>query len=101
MNEMTKTSTSMSARPPITMQQLFQIGLADIAYVKAVPQHAGKEKAMESVFRLYNKYVYPGQAVAGAMDPKRLASVKDFYVEQGIVRKKSPLEELYTNQFVE
>ena len=74
---------------------------AAVDYVKAVPQHAGKEKAMESVFRLYNKYVYPGQAVAGAMDPKRLASVQDFYVEQGIVRKKSPLDELYTNQFVE
>ncbi len=74
---------------------------AAIDYVKAVPQHKGKEKAMESVFRLYNKYVYPGQAVPGAMDPKRLASVQDFYFEQGIVRKKSPLDDLYTNQFVE
>ena len=37
-------------------------------YVKAVPQHEGKEKAMEAVFRLYNRYVYPGQETPGAMD---------------------------------
>jgi len=74
---------------------------AAVDYVKAVPQHAGKEKAMEAVFRLYNEYVYPGQDVPGAMDPKRLASVQDFYVEQGIVRERTPLDQLYTNQFVE
>ena len=45
---MTKTSTSMSARPPITMQQLFQIGLADIAYVKAVPGDSSRSYALHS-----------------------------------------------------
>ena len=34
-------------------------------YVKAVPQHEGKEKAMEAVFRLYNQYVYPGRRRSG------------------------------------
>ena len=70
-------------------------------YVKAVPQHEGKEKAMEAVFRLYNQYVYPGQATLGAMDEERLAALQDFYVGQGIVREKSPVEDLYTNRFVE
>lgn len=69
-------------------------------YVAAVPQHKGKEKAMEGVFRLYNKYVYPGQKKLGMMDESRLAALQDFYVSQGIVRKKSALSDLYTNQFV-
>jgi len=73
---------------------------AAVDYVKAVPQHEGKEKAMEAVFRLYNQYVYPGQEVIGAMDEARLTALQDFYVEQGIVRNAVPVEELYTNKFV-
>ena len=69
-------------------------------YVKAVPQHEGKEKAMEAVFRLYNRYVYPGQETPGAMDEARLAALQSFYVEQGIVREAVPVEDLYTNQFI-
>ena len=74
---------------------------AAVDYVKAVPQHEGKEKAMEAVFRLYNKYVYPGQSTVGAMDAERLAALQDFYVAQEIVRRAVPVEDLYTNQFVE
>jgi NitT/TauT family transport system substrate-binding protein len=73
---------------------------ASVDYVKAVPQHAGKEKAMEAVFRLYNQYVYPGQTTLGEMDAKRLAALQEFYVKQGIVRTAVPVADLYTNQFV-
>ncbi len=85
-------------------------GMADIMqdptgaaadYVKAIPQHKGKEKAMEAVFRLYNEYVYPGQATLGAMDRARLEKVQAFYLEQGAIREASPLDNLYTNTFVE
>ena len=85
-------------------------GMADIMadpagavadYVKAVPQNAGKEAAMEAVFKLYNEYVYPGQAVLGAMDPARLEAVQAFYVKEGFVREALPLNDLYTNQFVQ
>jgi NitT/TauT family transport system substrate-binding protein len=85
-------------------------GMADIMadpsgavadYVKAVPQNAGKEAAMEAVFKLYNEYVYPGQAVLGAMDPKRLEAVQAFYVKEGFVKEALPLDNLYTNQFVQ
>jgi len=69
-------------------------------YVKAVPQNAGKEAAMEATFKLYNEYVYPGQATLGAMDPKRLEIVQKFYVDQGFVKAALPLDDLYTNQFV-
>ena len=74
---------------------------AAVDYVQAVPQHAGKEKAMEAVFRLYNQYVYPGQATVGIMDEARLASLQDFYVKEGIVRQAVPVKDLYTNQFVQ
>ena len=70
-------------------------------YVKAVPQHEGKEKAMEAVFRLYNQYVYPGQETVGAMDEARLGALQDFYVSQGIVRLAVPVGDLYTNRFVQ
>ncbi len=73
---------------------------ASVDYVKAVPQHVGKEKAMEAVFRLYNQYVYPGQKTLGEMDADRLASLQDFYVKQGIVRKAVPVSDLYTNKFI-
>ena len=52
------------------------------------------------MFRLYNRYVYPGQETPGAMDEARLAALQSFYVEQGIVREAVPVEDLYTNQFV-
>ena len=71
------------------------------AYIEAVPAHKGREDEMREVFRLYNKYVYADQQVPGKMDPERLASVQDFYVSQGIVSKAAPLEDLYTNQFIE
>ena len=36
-----------------------------------------------------------------AMDPERLARVQKFYVSQGIVPKEVPVNELFTNQFVQ
>ncbi len=70
-------------------------------YVKAVPQQQGKEAYIEEVLKLYDKSVYPGQKVLGAVDPERLAAVQKFYVKEGIVPKETPVAELYTNQFVQ
>lgn len=69
-------------------------------YVKAVPQHEGKEAAMAAVFELYNEYVYPGQETLGAMDSKRLEGLQNFYLEQGIIRAATPLADLYSNDFL-
>lgn len=71
------------------------------AYLEAVPAHKGREDEMREVFELYNKYVYANQEVLGKMDPERLAEVQDFYVSQGVVSKATPVEDLYTNQFIE
>ncbi len=73
---------------------------AAVDYVKEVKGHQGKEASIARVFKLYNEYVYAGQAQPGAIDAGRLAEVQDFYVKQGIVRRASRLEDLYTNAFV-
>ena len=69
-------------------------------FAAAVPSYAGKEASLQTTFEMYKKYVYGTQAVQGAMDPVRLKAVQDFYVKEGIVPKASPLDDLYTNQFV-
>ena len=66
-----------------------------------VPQWQGKEKYIEAVFKYYAELVYPGQKKLGEIDVARLRKLQDFYVSQGIVRRKVPIEELYTNRFVE
>jgi len=69
-------------------------------YVAAVPQHKGKEHAMAAVFGMYNKYVYPGQAKLGSMDEARLNDLQNFYSDNGFIKKKAALSDLYTNQFI-
>ncbi|WP_167752816.1 ABC transporter substrate-binding protein [Pusillimonas caeni] len=70
-------------------------------YVEAEPSYSGKEAELREVFRLYNKYVFGNQSVPGKIDVDRLKAVQRFYVENGVVPKASPLDELYTNQFIE
>jgi len=70
-------------------------------YVEAEPSYAGKEAQLKEIFELYNQYVFSNQAVPGKIDAERLQKVQQFYVENGLVSKASPLDELYTNQFVE
>ena len=70
-------------------------------YIKAVPEHAGKEHEMTRALQYYATLIYPGQTVMGATDEARLAKLQDFYVSQGVIKSKSPLNELYTNEFVQ
>jgi NitT/TauT family transport system substrate-binding protein len=70
-------------------------------YVKAVPEHAGKEAEMTAIFKGYAEYVYPGQKVLGEMDEARLDALQDFYLKQGIIQQKVPVKDLYTNQFIQ
>ncbi len=70
------------------------------AYVEAVPAYKDKQAYIEKVFRLYGDLAYGHQKVAGAFDPATLAKLQDFYVEIGILRGKTPVEELYTNAFI-
>jgi NitT/TauT family transport system substrate-binding protein len=69
-------------------------------YIAGAPNFKGKEGFVGEVVELYTEYTYKGQKVLGEMDPKRLAAVQTFYVKEGIVPKATPIDELYTNQFV-
>jgi NitT/TauT family transport system substrate-binding protein len=69
-------------------------------FVKFVPEWQGKEGAVKMALKYYADLVYPGQQQLGAVDPERLAKLQDFYLAKGIINKKSPVDELYTNEFV-
>lgn len=69
-------------------------------YVKAVPSFKGKEAMVERIFVMYRDRVYSNQKNLGEMDAKRLAEVQKFYVDEGIVSKATPVNDLYTNAFI-
>ncbi len=69
-------------------------------FVSFVPEWKGKEKGVHYAFEMYAKDVYPGQSVLGAVDPARLTKLQDFYVSKGFIQKATPVDELYTNEFV-
>jgi len=70
-------------------------------FVKFVPEWKGKEGQVKEAFDYYDKLVYPGQNKLGEIDPARLAKLQDFYLAKGIIQKKTPVDELYTNQFIQ
>lgn len=71
-------------------------------YVAAVPQHAGKEAAIEAIMRDYVALVYPPAEglPRGSFDPARIKAVQDFYLANALVQTAVPVEDLYTNDFV-
>lgn len=69
-------------------------------FVSIVPDWKGKERGVVYAFNMYAKDVYPGQKVLGAMDPDRLSKLQDFYLAKGFIQKATPINELYTNEFV-
>ena len=73
---------------------------AAVDFVKATPELAGKEDFVTLSFKLYNQYVYGGQKVLGEMDEQRLTALQDFYAKEGLIKSKTAVKDLYTNQFV-
>lgn len=69
-------------------------------FVGFVPEWKGKEAGVTAAFKYYATLVYPGQKVLGEVDAARLAKLQDFYLAKGIIRQKTPVDELYTNEFV-
>jgi len=71
-------------------------------YVAAVPQHTGKEAVIERILRRYvtNVYATEPPSALGTFDPKRLAAVQKFYLENNIIKKAVPVADLYTNEFI-
>jgi len=69
-------------------------------FVKFVPGWEGKEGVIKWTFEYYAKHVYPGQTKLGEVDGQRLAKLEDFYLTNGIITSKVPVNDLYTNQFI-
>jgi NitT/TauT family transport system substrate-binding protein len=69
-------------------------------FVSFVPEWKGKEDQVKYAFNMYAKDVYPGQKVLGEMDVARLTKLQDFYLQKGFIQKATPVNELYTNEFV-
>ena len=69
-------------------------------FVSFVPEWKGKEKGVHFAFNMYAKDVYPGQPTLGEVNAERLSKLQDFYLEKGFIQKKTPVAELYTNEFV-
>ena len=69
-------------------------------FVKFVPTWQGKEQVVKDALNYYAKHVYVDQKRLGEINPERLAKLQDFYLEKGFIQKKTPVEELYSNQFI-
>jgi NitT/TauT family transport system substrate-binding protein len=69
-------------------------------FVRFVPEWKGKEGAVKAAFNYYVKFVYPGQAVLGEVNAERLAKLQYFYLAKGLIQRKSPVADLYTNAFI-
>jgi NitT/TauT family transport system substrate-binding protein len=69
-------------------------------FVSFVPEWKGKEGAIKATFNYYATLVYPGQPRLGEVNVERLRNLQDFYLAKGIIQRKSPVEDLYTNQFI-
>jgi NitT/TauT family transport system substrate-binding protein len=69
-------------------------------FVSFVPEWKGKERGVHFAFNMYAKSVYPGQKVLGEMNADRLTKLQDFYLAKGFIQKATPVNELYTNEFI-
>jgi len=103
--------TTIAKRPQVvrgfvhaTLKSLAEIiadpAAATEAYVAAVPANADKKEQMHKVISQYAKLVYAGQSRLGEMNPQQLSELQDFYLKEQIIRRATPIPELYTNDFV-
>jgi NitT/TauT family transport system substrate-binding protein len=69
-------------------------------FVNFVPEWKGKEGAVKAALTYYATLVYPGQRRLGEINAERLGQLQDFYLAKGIIQRKSPLEDLYSNEFI-
>jgi NitT/TauT family transport system substrate-binding protein len=69
-------------------------------FVSFVPEWKGKEGVVKAAFNYYAKLVYVDQTTLGEINADRLSKLQDFYFTKGIITKKTPVGELYDNEFV-
>jgi NitT/TauT family transport system substrate-binding protein len=69
-------------------------------FVKFVPEWKGKEAAVKATLNYYATLVYPGQRQLGEVNVERLGKLQEFYLAKGLIQRKSPIEDLYSNDFI-
>lgn len=74
---------------------------AAAAYIEAVPEWKGREAIVQGTIRILANTVYAGQKKFGEIDPNRIAALQDFFLQHQLIQSKSPVADLYTNQFVQ
>ena len=66
------------------------LGAAGPSLAASVPANTA---AVKAAFKYYVDLIYPGQTQLGETNPERLSKLQDFYLQKGIIQKKSPVEE--------
>jgi NitT/TauT family transport system substrate-binding protein len=71
-------------------------------FVSIVPQYSGREAMVEQVLRRYVTDVYHTDppSVLGRLDAERYKIVQSFYLQNKIINAPSPVDTLFTNEFV-
>ena len=64
-------------------------------FVKFVPEWKGKDGSVKATFNYYTRVVYPGQ---WCLERSRKAA--GFYHAKGLIQRKSPVADLYTDAFI-
>jgi NitT/TauT family transport system substrate-binding protein len=70
-------------------------------FLVAVPAMKDNAAFVSRVIESYAQNVFPGQKRVGEIDGQRLKGLQDFYLQQKLVETAVPLDELYTNQFIQ
>jgi NitT/TauT family transport system substrate-binding protein len=71
-------------------------------FMAVVPQYDGRETMVERVLRRYVADVYRTDPPSdlGKFDTGRFKTVQSFYLENAIIQSPSPIDSLFTNEFV-
>jgi NitT/TauT family transport system substrate-binding protein len=70
-------------------------------FFTAVSQSTPEDQVLD-VMKRYVAQVYATNPIAdlGKIDPKRIEALQAFYLKSGIIRAATPVDELFTNEFV-
>ena len=69
-------------------------------FVNFVPEWKGKEGAVKATLTYYATLVYPGQRRLGRDQRGASRQIAGLLSGQGIIQRSSPIEELYSNEFI-
>ena len=60
-----------------------------------------RQRRTHEILENHKERTYKGQTVLGRMEPERVAKLQKFYLDVGFIKSEQPIDELYTNAFVE